>query len=154
MAETQPQFHPLKEVGAISYSSTSDVRFYVDEFRGRRYAAVRRFLRSPRYTGPTRSGVTLDGEMLSKVVEAIESYAGNGGEAKEQELGRFSRRPGVELVVRIQIYKEKAGIDIREWLDSDQYSGWSKKGVRIPHEKLPDLRTHLKALKDALKAQA
>jgi hypothetical protein len=147
---SEAQFHPLKEVGSIAYSSTSDVRFYVDEFRGRRYAAVRRFLKSPRYTGPTRSGVTLDGELLGKVVGAIEGYATNGAEAKEQELGRYLRRPGVELVVRIQIYKDKAGIDIREWLDSEQYSGWSKKGVRIPHEKLPDLRTHLKALLGAL----
>lgn len=146
------EFHPLKEVGQIAYSSTSDVRFYVDEFRGRRYAAVRRFLKSPRYTGPTRSGVTLDGEMLGRVVVAIEGYSTNGAEPKEQELGRYQRRPGVDLVVRIQVYKEKAGIDIREWLDSEQYSGWSKKGVRIPHERLAELLTHLKALREALAA--
>jgi hypothetical protein len=133
-------FQPLKEVGTIAYSSTSEVRFYVDEFRGRKYAAVRRFLKSPRYTGPTRSGITLDGEMLEKVVGAIGTHASGGAKAEEKELGRYLRRPGVELVVRIQVYKDKPGIDIREWLDSD----------RIPHEKLEELLGHLKKLKSAL----
>jgi len=148
MAETE--FRPLKEVGAIAYSPTSDVRFYVDEFRGRRYAAVRRFLKSPRYTGPTRSGVTLDAEMLGKVVAAVETHAKNGAAAQEAELGRFTRRPGVDLVVRIQVYKDRPGIDIREWLESEQYKGWSKKGVRIPHEKLQEVLAHLRGLQLAL----
>ena len=141
-----PEFKPLKEVGSIAASSTSELRFYIDEFRGRRYASIRRFLKSPRYTGPTRSGVTMDAELLQSVLDSLKDHSADPAAAKEAELGRFARRPGVELVVRIQIYKDRPGIDIREWLETDQYKGWSKKGVRIPFEKMTELVQHLRGL--------
>ena len=147
-----PEFKPLKEVGEIAASATSELRFYIDEFRGRRYASIRRFLKSPRYTGPTRSGVTMDAELLDSVLKSLEAHASDAGKVEERELGRFPRRPGVELVVRIQVYKDKPGIDIREWLDTDQYTGWSKKGVRVPYEKLKDLVQNLRGLHTELQA--
>ncbi len=141
------RFNPIKEVGSIASSPTSEFRFYIDEFRGRKYAAIRRFLKSPRYTGPTQSGITMDNTLLDSLILTLEKIT---AQPEEKELARFPRRPGVELVVRISVYRDKHGIDIREWLQSGQYTGWSKRGVRIPYESLAELISLLKKLKPAL----
>jgi hypothetical protein len=55
---------------------------------------------------------------------------------------------GVELVVRITIFKDATGVDLREWVDEQVdggYKGWSKKGVRIPYK---DLAKSVSFLKD------
>ena len=42
MAETN--FAPLKEVGSVALSEESELKFYVDEYNGYKYASVRTFL--------------------------------------------------------------------------------------------------------------
>jgi len=34
-------------------------------------------------------------------------------------------------VVRVSEYKGQMGLDIREYVESPRYTGWSKSGVRI-----------------------
>ncbi|KQC15731.1 MAG: transcriptional coactivator p15/PC4 family protein [Methanothrix sp.] len=50
----------------------------------------------------------------------------------EQEFGRIKKSETTELVVRRTEFRGSAGIDIREYVTSDRYTGWSKNGIRIP----------------------
>ena len=52
----------------------------------------------------------------------------------EQEFGRIRKSETTELVVRRTEFRGSAGIDIREYVTSERYSGWSKNGIRIPVE--------------------
>lgn len=50
----------------------------------------------------------------------------------EQEFGRIRKSETTELVVRRTEFRGSAGIDIREYVTSEKYTGWSKNGIRIP----------------------
>jgi hypothetical protein len=50
----------------------------------------------------------------------------------EQEFGRIRKSETTELVVRSTEFRGSAGIDIREYVTSEKYTGWSKNGIRIP----------------------
>ena len=49
----------------------------------------------------------------------------------EIELGRIKKSESTDIVIRKTVYKGETGIDIREYIKSDRYTGWSKNGVRI-----------------------
>ena len=52
----------------------------------------------------------------------------------EVEIGRIPKksREDIEIIVRAMDDQFGEAIDVREWIDSDRYTGWSRKGIRIP----------------------
>ena len=50
----------------------------------------------------------------------------------DTEIGRVRKNETTEVVVRKTEFKGAAGIDIREYVTSEKYTGWSKNGLRIP----------------------
>ena len=152
MAEPR-EFKPLKEFGTLSLSEESEIKFFVDEYRGFLYASIRTFLKRPGYTGPTRAGVTLNPRLLDQVVETLEKLPPEPKAPGDMEIARFPRRLGSEFVLRITIYKDTTGIDLREWVDDGNYKGWSKKGVRIPYPGLPKALTYLREMREFLNSK-
>lgn len=144
-------FKPLKEVGTIELSDTSEVRFYVDEYKGYKYASIRTFIKRDNYSGPTKSGVTMNAALLQNVIAALEKLPPEPETSQDVELARFPKKPGIELVARITIYRDTTGIDLREWVDDGTYKGWSKKGVRILYGELAKIIAHLKQMAEVLK---
>jgi hypothetical protein len=140
------EFKPLKEVGAIPLSDTSELKFYVDEYRGYKYASVRTFVKGDTYTGPTKAGVTLNGQVLEGVIATLAKLPPEPDALEEKELGRFPKKMGVELVVRITLFRDNTGVDLREWVEDVDYKGWSKKGVRIPYKDIPKSIAFLKEM--------
>lgn len=136
MADTPEtrEFKPLKDLGSLPLTETSELRFYVDEFKGYQYGSIRTFLKGDTYSGPTKSGVTMNPAILAGVIEAFAKLPESPAGLKEQELARFPKKMGVELVVRLTLFKDTPGIDLREWVEEEGgYKGWSKKGVRVPY---------------------
>jgi hypothetical protein len=151
MAEGESkEFKPLLDVGSLTLTDTSDIRFYVDEFKGHKYASVRTFVKGEGYSGPTKSGVTLNARVLDEVIPALEKLPAEPAALEDVELLRVPKKAGVELVVRITIYKDTTGVDLREWVDEPEYKGWSKKGVRIPYKDVPKALQFLRAMKAAV----
>ncbi|HAH07564.1 MAG TPA: hypothetical protein DCM05_13770 [Elusimicrobia bacterium] len=146
MAESQ-EFKPLAMVGTLSTSDTSELRFYVDEYRGYPYASIRTFVSRENYSGPTKAGITMNPEVLTKVIETLEQLPPEPQASEDQELARIPRKTGLELVVRITLYRDSTGVDMREWVDDGTYKGWSKRGVRIPYG---DLKKSLEYLAEML----
>jgi hypothetical protein len=145
MPETR-EFKPLKEIGVLPVSETSELKFYVDEFKGYRYGSVRTFVKGETYSGPTKSGITLAPALLENVIKTLSGLPKEPEALQEKELARFPKKAGVELVLRITIFKDSTGVDLREWVEEESYKGWSKKGVRIPYKDLPAALEFLKAM--------
>ncbi len=146
MPETR-EFKPLKELGTMPLSETSELKFYVDEYKGYKYGSIRTFVKGDTYSGPTKSGVTLNSGMLDNMIETLSKLPKEPESLEDKELARFPKKMGIELVVRITIFKDTTGIDIREWVEEESYTGWSKKGVRIPYKENAQCIAYLKEMK-------
>jgi hypothetical protein len=144
------EFKPLLDIGLLKLTDTSEIRFYVDEFKGHKYASVRTFVKGEAYSGPTKSGVTLNARVLEEVIKALEKLPPEPAALEDVELLRVPKKTGVELVVRITIFKDTTGVDLREWVDEPDYKGWSKKGVRLPYKDLAVSLGFLRKMKDAV----
>ena len=59
------------------------------------------------------------------------------------EIGRLRKNESTEVIVQRTEYRGSVGIDIREYVTSDRYTGWSKNGIRIPVEKWQDFKAIL-----------
>jgi len=56
------------------------------------------------------------------------------------EIGRIRKNDTTEIVVEKSEYRGSVGINIREYVTSDRYTGWSKSGIRIPIEQWKPLK--------------
>jgi len=146
MAEVR-QFKPLKELGDIPLGAGSVLKFYVDEFKGHKYGSIRTFVAGETYSGPTKSGVTMNARILDEAIPLLEKLPAAPDGAADVELARWPKKMGVELVARITVFKETHGVDLREWVEEAEYKGWSKKGVRIPYKDLPKALAYLREMK-------
>lgn len=146
MAEAK-EFKPLKELGAIPLGETSELKFYVDEYKGHRYGSIRTFVTGEGYNGPTKAGVTLNARVLEEALPALEKLPPEPVDAEDRELVRVPKKLGVELVVRVTLDKGTACIDLREWVDEAGFKGWSKKGVRVPYNNLAAMIGYLRQMK-------
>jgi hypothetical protein len=146
MAEPR-EFKPLKELGDISLGDQSVLKFYVDEFKGHKYGSIRTFVTGETYSGPTKSGVTMNERILGEAIPVLEKLPPEPAATEDQELGRWPKKMGVELVARITFFKDTVGVDLREWVEEADYKGWSKKGVRIPYKELPQALEYLRQMK-------
>jgi len=77
----------------------------------------------------------------------------------EKEIGRIQKGEYqgtiTEIVVGIKEYNERIGIDIREFTQSETYTGPTKKGLRIPADKFEEFKTMINSVNSAdLKSSA
>lgn len=56
------------------------------------------------------------------------------------EIGRLRKNETTEVVIQKTEFHGSVGIDIREYVTSERYTGWSKNGIRIPVEKWQDFK--------------
>lgn len=65
------------------------------------------------------------------------------------EIGRMRKNDTTEIVVQKTEYKGSVGIDIREYVTSDRYTGWSKNGIRITVDKWKEFKAILNKVESA-----
>lgn len=65
------------------------------------------------------------------------------------EMGRIKKNDTTEIVVQKTEFHGSVGIDIREYVTSERYTGWSKNGIRIPVEKWKDFKDILDKVETA-----
>jgi hypothetical protein len=68
------------------------------------------------------------------------------------EMGRLRKSDTTEIVVQKTEFRGSVGIDIREYVTSERYTGWSKNGIRIPVEKWQDFKQILDNVDEISKA--
>ncbi len=59
------------------------------------------------------------------------------------EIGRLRKNESTEIVVQKTEFRGSMGVDVREYVTSERYTGWSKNGIRIPVEKWKDFKAIL-----------
>ncbi|MFA6583381.1 MAG: PC4/YdbC family ssDNA-binding protein [Elusimicrobiaceae bacterium] len=145
-------FKVLEEMGVLPATEGSEIRFSIDEYRGHKYASIRKYLKRDSYNGPTRSGITMSKEIVDGVLDALLKLPGEPEAIVEQELGKFAKRPGLSVVARITIYRDSTGIDLREWQEDVSYKGWTKRGIRLPYENVKEIIGFLKKMQGRMVA--
>jgi hypothetical protein len=65
------------------------------------------------------------------------------------EIGRLKKNDTTEIVVQKTEYRGSVGIDLREYVTSEKYTGWSKNGIRVPVEKWKDFKEILDRVESA-----
>lgn len=58
----------------------------------------------------------------------------------EKDIGRIKKNDNTDIVVRIDDFGGKPGITIREFTTSDNYTGFTKSGTRIPASSLDEFK--------------
>lgn len=71
--------------------------------------------------------------------------------AVEKEIGRIQIDSNTEIVVRLTAYRGKEGLDIRFYIKSGAYQGFTKQGIRIPLDKIDELRSLMAKAKEEIK---
>lgn len=138
MAESS--FAVLNNIGTIALDESSEIRFSIDAYRGYRYASIRKYLTSGAYTGATRAGITMTAEIVKAVAPLLAQLPDDPAQLTDVELGKFAKRPGMSVIVRISSFKGSRGLDFRQWQEDEAYKGWTKKGIRLPVEKIKDIK--------------
>ncbi len=70
----------------------------------------------------------------------------------EKDIGKIQKGEFqgtvTEIVIGVREYNGKVGIDIREFVASDKYTGPTKKGLRIPAEHFPKFKEMINSITD------
>ena len=140
----------MDTIGAINVSNTSEVIFYVDTYKDQRFANIRKFIRSEKYTGPTKSGLKFTEEQLDVISKALTEVTENSVDLSENELAVIPLDDKRHISLRISYFNGEYAIDLRQYIKFDSYAGPSKKGVRIPIDYLADTIAYCQKMMRAL----
>tara|TARA_Y100000310_G_scaffold298060_1_gene331632 strand:- start:839 stop:1147 length:309 start_codon:yes stop_codon:yes gene_type:complete len=70
----------------------------------------------------------------------------------EKDIGKIQKGEFqgtvTEIVVGVREYNGRVGVDIREFITSDKYTGPTKKGLRIPAESFKEFKDMINSVKD------
>ena len=97
-------------------------------------------MKSKTYSGPTHSGITLSPEIVGKISTALTALPQDYKEVQEGEIGKYAKKKGLSVVLRVCYYKNIKSIDLRQWQEDESYTGWTKKGIRLPIETLAQVK--------------
>lgn len=138
MAEST--FEVLAEVGNIKIEDGNEIKFTVDSFKGHKYVSIRKYLKSDGYSGPTKAGITLSPEMVGKISAAISALPDDYKQIQDVEMGKYAKKQGLSIICRVSTFMNTKGIDLRQWQEDESYKGWTKKGIRLPVEKIQEIK--------------
>jgi hypothetical protein len=111
-------------------------------------AHVRKFVSGEKYDGPTKSGLVMSGDVLVSVIDALARLKSESPGARERQFAKIQKARDTEIVVTVippDDLKALPSVDLREYVDSESYTGPTKKGVRFAWDKLDDFIGLLKA---------
>jgi len=149
----ESSFLILKNIGSLTLEDNSEIRFSIDAYRGYKYASIRKYLKSDAYSGPTKSGITMTSDIVKGINSVLKDLPNKVEDIEEKELGKFAKRPGLSVVLRTSAFRGKKGLDIRQWQEDDAYKGWTKKGIRLPLEKITEVKDMFERMVIALQEQ-
>ena len=147
---SESSFMMLQQIGELVLDENSMIKFSIDAYRGYRYASIRKYQTAGEYIGATRAGITLTPDIVRTIAPLIAQLPDDPGQLKEMELGKFAKRPGLSVIVRISSFHDAYGLDMRQWQEDEKYKGWTKKGIRLPAEKIKEVKALFAQLAEAL----
>ncbi len=71
-------------------------------------------------------------------------------EKVEGEIGRIQINPTDYILFSVKEYKGKSYIDLRKYVVSDSYTGFTKQGIRFSVDLFPEFEEKIGMVKEAL----
>ena len=133
---TESSFTLLRDIGVIPLQENEDIRFSIDAYRGYRYVSVRRYLTTDGFSGATRDGITMTPEIVRAAVPRLKALPDDIKQIPDRIIGKFAKRPGICIVISVSTFRGERGLDLRQ-TEEDKFT---KKGIWIPLEKLPEVK--------------
>jgi hypothetical protein len=133
-------------IGTIPITKTTEISLYLDTYRGKRYANIRKFARSAKYTGATKQGIKLSEKNLSDILAVRSGILDRCNSPEEAELCRSRKFPGTDIVLKVTLYEGKYGLDIRAIYKQEDGSEGFGRGIRLPVEKADNILELLAAM--------
>jgi hypothetical protein len=146
---------PDRELGFIELTGTTRIVFTVNVWKGQSRGNIRKWVTTDKYTGPTKSGMSLGGALLIELLAAVRKLQATLPAHGETLLATVGKTGDWEI--RITVIPPDAesslpSLDIREFVDNPRYTGPTKSGVRFPWDKLRQFGGLLEALTQDLGA--
>jgi hypothetical protein len=135
-------------LGTIELSASTRLVFTIGRWKGRQLANVRKHVASARYTGPTKSGLAMTGNIVVALAEALTRLRAEIPGTQQITFARIPKGGGSDIVVTVIPPDDLQGlpkIDVREYVDAPSYQGPTQKGVRFPWDKLAEVTTLLQS---------
>ena len=133
----ESSFMLLRDIGKLVLSEQEEVHFSIDAYRGYRYVSVRRYLRTDKFVGPTRDGVTFTPEMIRALVPVLNQLPAEEKQMKLGQIAKLAKRAGICVVVTVAEFRGQRGLELRQW---EQDKGFTKKGIWLPLSKWTEIR--------------
>jgi len=135
-------------------SDYCELIFQKTEIGGNLYADIRLFLHSTKYTGPTPKGLILKKSLLEELIKVLKHDKIRIIKSDEEgEISRLSYKNGSLVVISLRestVDNNPVCIDIREYIISPKYEGFTKKGVRFSVDQLDEFIKGCEMLVNAL----
>lgn len=64
----------------------------------------------------------------------------------EKDIGKVQKNPETDILVRIDDFGGRVGLTIREFVQSEKYTGFTKAGTRIPADKFEDFKNLINSI--------
>ncbi|MGC9309610.1 MAG: PC4/YdbC family ssDNA-binding protein [Candidatus Nanoarchaeia archaeon] len=64
----------------------------------------------------------------------------------EKDIGKIKKNDNTDIVVRIDDFGGKPGLTIREYMTTEGYTGFTKKGTRIPAEDFEEFKKMINSI--------
>jgi len=129
----------LIEINELYLPGDKIIKFYIKNYNGKRQGHIRKFIKFGGYFGPSKQGVTLSRIDLINIVNDLKKYKIRHEVYDEREITAVERKNNQKVVVAVREYQGKKGIDIRTYVNWPNYSGPTKRGVRIPLSEFDNL---------------
>ena len=66
----------------------------------------------------------------------------------ERDIGKIRKNDNTNIVIRVDDFGGRTGITIREFTNSERYTGFTKSGTRIPAESFPEFKEMINSISE------
>lgn len=125
-----------KIISEIVISDSKKLVFSIENLHGIDYDSVRVWTNTPTFNGPTLSGFILDKEKTARLINIISNVSKRDIEMTKTNklLEKIPLNSNKSLHVSLQVFKNKSKLDIREFISSGTFEGYTRRGVSIYSE--------------------
>src|SRR2546426_1065520 len=119
-----------REIGFVELTATTRIIFSVGSWKGKSRGSIRQFIASDKYSGPTRSGLSLDGATVVQLLAALRAlHSTVPTKDQNQHISVVKTRDWEISIAIIPADEDSAlpSIDIREFVETPSYTGPTKK---------------------------
>jgi hypothetical protein len=139
-----------KIVATLELSDKCALVFSLRVFKGRKYAAITKFLGHNSDNPKPIGGLILNVDKFKEMFVAMDGHTEELLDPVEKEIAVVQIKDGEILRVGVSVYNGKPGIDLRKYIIQDGNNLPTRKGVRIPIEEVDSLEDCLQKLFELL----